>query len=225
MKTDYYSQKLAAQELQQCYKIAPPRVKQYLDAEIEYVQSKIKPSNLVMELGCGYGRVLQKLATRVNNIIGIDTSYISLVLAGKLLNKFPQCQFFQMNAIQLGFKEQVFDVVFCIQNGISAFNVDQQKLIMEAVRVTRNGGVVFFSSYAQRCWKHRLEWFQLQAEHGLIGEIDYNATGDGIIVCKDGFRATTVTPEKFNQLALNLKLSSTVSEVDGSSVFFEVKRK
>lgn len=57
----YYSDRLAAEWLRLCYEIAPPRVKQYFEAKIDFVLNKIKPSDLVLELGCDYGRVLQKV--------------------------------------------------------------------------------------------------------------------------------------------------------------------
>ena len=87
----------------------------------------------------------------------------------------------------------VFDLTICIQNGISAFRVDKQRLLAEAVRVTKSGGTVFFSSYSSRFWAARLEWFEIQAAHGLVGEIDYRATGDGVIICKDGFCARRIS--------------------------------
>ena len=46
-----------------------------------------------------------------------------------------------------------------------------------AVDVTRPGGRVLFSSYAEAFWDHRLAWFRLQAREGLLGEIDEAATG------------------------------------------------
>ena len=42
----YYSDKLSAEKLRQCYQIAPLRVKQYFNAEIQYVLDKIKPSDM-----------------------------------------------------------------------------------------------------------------------------------------------------------------------------------
>lgn len=72
--TDYYTQKLSAERLRQVYEIAPPRVQQYLEVEIELVLSKIKPIDTVLELGCGYGRVLQKLIENAKTVVGIDTS-------------------------------------------------------------------------------------------------------------------------------------------------------
>ena len=219
----YYSQKLSAERLRLCYEIAPPRVKQYLEAEIEFVLDKIGPHDIVLELGCGYGRVLEKLVTKAKTLVGIDTSYTSLCLAQEIFCKTPRCCLFLMDAVELGFSDHQFDVVTCIQNGISAFNVDQRKLIEEALRITRPGGKVLFSSYSKRFWEDRLEWFRLQSKHALIGEIDDDATGDGVIVCKDGFRATTVSPDDFVSLTSGLDIDFVIAEVDGSSLFFEIR--
>ena len=215
---NYYSLKLSSSTLQKCYTVAQPRVKRFLHAEIEFALKHIKPSDKVLELGCGYGRVLQKLIGRANKIVGIDTSQESIQLARELI-KDNSLELYEMDAVNLQFADGVFDVVLCIQNGISAFHVDKKELIKEAVRVTRSGGKVLFSSYAEKFWEERLKWFQLQAEHGCIGEIDHEKTGDGVIVCKDGFRATTVSPDEFLSLTSGLNVVSEIVEVDGSSVF------
>ncbi len=221
----YYSQKLAAERLKMCYEIAPPRVKQYLAAEIEFILEKIKPSDMVLELGCGYGRVLKKLATKAKTTVGIDTSYASLLLAQKILGDHPACHLLAMDAVKLGFGDRLFDWVFCIQNGISAFGVNQRQLIEEAMRVTHSGGTVFFSSYSENFWIDRLAWFRIQSEHGLIGEIDEEATGNGVIVCQDGFRATTVGRNDFAFLVSHLDIKPIITEVNGSSIFYEIKVK
>ncbi|NIS63012.1 MAG: class I SAM-dependent methyltransferase, partial [Proteobacteria bacterium] len=96
------------------------------------------------------------------------------------------------------------------------------KLITEAMRVTRSGKKVLFSSYSERFWEHRIEWFRIQSDHGLIGEIDYDATGDGVIVCKDGFRASTVDPDDFISLTSGFGIVPTITEVDDSSIFCEI---
>lgn len=219
---DYYSSKLSGQHLRLCYEIAPPRVQRYLEAEIAYVLERIRPSSLVLELGCGYGRVMKRLAAKACQVVGIDTSRDSLLMAREYVNLGDSCQFVQMNAAALGFRDRCFDLVACIQNGISAFNIDRRTLIHEAIRVTRSGGTVLFSSYSERFWTHRLEWFQAQAQHGLIGPIDEQATGGGVIVCKDGFRATTVSPDEFSSLLVEYPLPPKIIEVDRSSLFCEI---
>jgi 2-polyprenyl-6-hydroxyphenyl methylase/3-demethylubiquinone-9 3-methyltransferase len=218
----YYSEKLAGERLRACYKLAPPPARAYLEAEIEFVAERTSRSTRLLELGCGYGRVLQRLIPRVRTAVGIDTSVESLRMAVTFLAGGLAPRLLAMDASRMGFRDRSFDLTICVQNGISAFAADQQVLLAEAVRVTRSGGIVLFSSYAERFWPDRLAWFEVQAAHGLIGKIDYRATGNGVIVCKDGFRATTVDAEGFTGLAKSLGVVPRITEVAASSLFLEV---
>ncbi len=228
MSGGYYTDHLSAERLRRCYALAPPRVRQYLEAELQHVLTRIAPTDTVLELGCGYGRVLARLASRARAVVGIDTSPGSLALGRDLLRNCTNCTLLQMDAAALAFADASFDVVVCIQNGISAFHREPRRLLAEALRVTRTGrtgarpGRVLFSSYAAAFWPDRLDWFQRQAAAGLLGEIDVAATGDGVIVCKDGFRATTVGPAEFARLAAELGQPWTLTEVDQSSLFCEI---
>jgi SAM-dependent methyltransferase len=217
----YYTDKLAAERLRACYDLAPPRTKAYLEAEIEFVLARTTPSMLALELGCGYGRVLERLLPRVHVAFGIDTSPSSLRMALEYLERKPSVRLACMDSVQMGFCNRVFDLTICIQNGICAFAVDRQQLFREAIRVTRSGGLVMFSSYTSQFWEHRLHWFEIQSAHHLIGEIDYQATGNGMIVCKDGFRATTADRATFEKLAADPGVTPRITEVDGSSLFCE----
>jgi ubiquinone/menaquinone biosynthesis C-methylase UbiE len=220
----YYSQKLSAMRLKQAYDIAPPRIRQYLDAEVKHVMEKIRLGDHVVELGCGYGRILPQLAKNAGWVVGIDRSLPTLELAQQILETIPNCSLSQMNAVSLGFRDGTFDCVVCIQNGISAFHVDQRALISESVRVTRPGGTVLYSSYSDKFWEDRLQWFELQSKAGLLGAIDYYKTKNGVIVCKDGFTATTVRGEDFLALTAHLSVDVQIVEVDESSLFCEIVR-
>jgi len=219
---DYYTQHLSAARLHLCYKIVPQRIRQYLQAEIETVADTIKPDDFVLDLGCGYGRVLKELAKKTRNIVGVDLAFANLKYArGEYLDR-AQDKLVQMDAVHLGFRSHQFDLVFCIQNGISAFGVSPSDLIAESIRVTRPGGIVLFSSYSPKIWKARLDWFRIQSEHGLIGEIDTKQTGNGIIVCKDGFKATTFDESDFSRLTAGLNREVKIFEVDQSALFCEI---
>jgi len=218
----YYTNRLSSKLLMQCYEIAPPRVRQYLEAEVDHVLQKVLPHHIVLELGCGYGRILSRLARKAACTVGIDTSLPSLLLAQEILCNASNCLLLNGDAAQLSFQKRVFDIVVCIQNGISAFHVNQRDLIRESIRVTKPGGTVLVSTYSDKFWEQRLEWFQLQSEYGLIGEIDSEKTGDGVIVCKDGFAATTVRPDQFLSLVEECNVETEIVEVDESSIFYEV---
>jgi len=219
----YYAERLSAERLRACYDVAPPRTRQYLESEIAHVLERVSPSVSALEMGCGYGRVLRRLAPRVQVVVGVDNALASLALAREHVAGAGEVRLAAMDAGRTAFRDGAFDLTICIQNGISAFQVNPQVLMREAVRITRSGGLVLFSSYSARFWEARLEWFEAQASHGLIGEIDRDATRDGVIVCRDGFRAVTVEAEGFRRLVEPLGLVAHLVEVDGSSLFCEIR--
>jgi len=221
-KGTYYKGKLSANRLLRCYEIAPPRIKQYLNAEIQFVISNLHGTDLVLELGCGYGRVMKEVSQSVPWIIGNDISKRSLELAGAYMERCQNYAVFLMDASQMSFRSCIFDAVFCIQNGISAFGVNKKRLIAESIRVTKDNGIILFSSHSPKIWEARLEWFRKQSQFGLIGEIDEEKTRDGTIVCKDGFRATTVSSDQFVGLFDEFRLNASIIEVDESSIFCKI---
>ncbi len=223
---DYYKKKLAADNLEKCYEIAPPRVKQYLTAEISFVLDQITPHETVLDLGCGFGRVLPAIAQKAQKVVGIDNSHPSLLSAKEASSCIKNCFLIESDAAKLAFKDNIFDLVSCIQNGISAFHVDQKKLLAESIRVAKPGGTILFSSYSEKFWHHRLEWFKIQSNAGLLGEIDFEKTGNGVIICKDGFKAVTFGPAGFLSLAAQLGVSASTSiiEIDESSIFCVIRK-
>lgn len=220
--TDYYAESLSGRRLQLCYELAAPRVRQYLEAEIRHVMSRLGPSDTVLELGCGYGRVALRLADVVQRIVGIDTAEESIEIARELASTSTNCEFLNMNALDLRFADGEFDAVICVQNGICAFGVDQVDLLRESLRVTASGGIMLFSSYSDQFWRHRLAWFEAQAAAGLVGPVDHAASGEGVIVCKDGFSAGRASPEDWRLLCSRLGCGFEIVEVDESSVFCEI---
>ncbi|MHA1912651.1 MAG: class I SAM-dependent methyltransferase, partial [Candidatus Kariarchaeaceae archaeon] len=156
--SDYYSNKLFASHLKQCYDIAPARIQQYLKAEVQFVLDHLAQTDQILELGCGYGRVLAQIAPKVLRAYGIDISVKNLELGKEYLSHLSNIELFEMNATSMKFDDNSFDHTIAIQNGISAFKVDPVDLIKESLRVTKIGGKVFMSSYSKNIWEDRLEW-------------------------------------------------------------------
>lgn len=216
----YYAKKLSGIKLEKVYELASARVRRYLKAEIDLIASMLEPGLNILELGCGYGRALSAFAHSVEEAWGIDNSTESLALAAE---RYPDLHLRQMDAVHLEFEDDAFNLVFGVQNFISACKVEPQQLLLEAMRVTKPGGRVILTSYTPQFWPHRLEWFRTQADHGLLGEIDDTATGDGIIVCTDGFKATTFNLDDFKKLASSCVAEADFYTIDDSSVVLEVR--
>jgi ubiquinone/menaquinone biosynthesis C-methylase UbiE len=224
-RDSYYRHRLSSSKLLKCYQIAPPRIRQYLNAEIQFVMSHVQGAGLVLELGCGYGRAMKAVAPFVSTIVGNDISPESLELAKSYLKPHHNCRLTLMDASSMAFRSNIFDAVFCIQNGISAFGANQKQLVSEATRITKDNGLILFSSYSPKIWHERLNWFKKQSQAGLLGEIDDEKTRNGTIVCRDGFKATTVSPEQFKELFEKLGQEASIVEVDESSVFCKTIKK
>lgn len=222
---NYYRDKLSAERLRKVYELATPRIRQYLEAEIEHARSFLEPGMRIIELGCGYGRILRELASGEISTVGIDNSLESLLMARKYVSAvkpmIPICG----DASRLPLADKAFDLVLCLQNGISAFQADRKILIGEAYRVIKPNRNILFSSYSEKFWNARLEWFKIQSEAGLLGELDLEKTGDGKIVCRDGFTGTAIKPEELESLTSHLEASVDIYEIDRSSLVCRIQKR
>ncbi len=223
MKYNYYAQNLNAQKLYQVYQTKYPRVRQYLESEISFVRNYLHGTENVLELGAGYGRIVKELAPGCKSIVGIDISKDNMDFGKEYLNDMPNAKLMVMDAHNLQFQES-FDVILCLQNGLSAMKAEPVEFIKKVTGLLSNKGKAFFSSYSAKFWEHRLAWFLEQSEKGLLGEIDMEKTKDGIIVCKDGFRAATHSLDDMNHIGKTSGLAYEVTEVDESSVFLIITR-
>ncbi|MGI6627132.1 MAG: class I SAM-dependent methyltransferase [Bacillota bacterium] len=220
---NYYAQNLNSTKLFQAYQTEHPRIKQYLDQEIDFVRQNLHGNEKVLEVGAGYGRIIKELAPFATSIVGIDISTASVGFGKDYLKECLNCSIQVMDAHNLGFDEE-FDVVLCLQNGLSAMKGQPKHLVGQCVRVLAPGGRAFFSTYSPKFWAHRLAWFHEQADKGLLGEIDLEKTRNGTIVCKDGFVATTFSEDKLKKLGEESGCHYCIEEVDESSLFLILKK-
>ena len=219
---NYYAESLNSQKLFQVYNTAIPRIRQYFEAEIDFVRRQLTGREQVLEVGAGYGRIVRALAPSCAGILGMDISPDSVILGKEYLKDFPNADMVEMDVHHMHF-DQSFDVTLCLQNALSAMRADDQ-VIQNILGLLSPGGTAFFSTYSANFWAWRIAWFQEQADKGLLGELDLEKTKDGVIVCKDGFRATTQTPEEYEAIGRASGLPYEVTEVDGSSLFLVIRK-
>ncbi len=216
--SDYYAEKLSGERLKRCYEIAPARVRRYLEAEVEALRGRISADMRVLELGCGTARVMGALADSGARLTGLDNARPSLELAARDFG--TTIGWVLGDAHAPPFAAGSFDLVFCVQNGPAAIG-GGAILLDESLRVTAPGGRVIFSSYLDEFWDARLDWFRRQAAEGLLGAIDEEASGEGVIVCEDGLLLGRVSAAEFR--AWPAQVRPELREVDGSSLFAEWK--
>ncbi|WP_246637639.1 class I SAM-dependent methyltransferase [Crassaminicella profunda] len=224
MENNYYAQNLNAQKLFKVYETKIPRVKQYLNAEISFVRDNLIGIERVLELGAGYGRIVKELAGNCKSIVGIDISDESVLLGKEYLKDNSNAEIMTMDVHNLTFEEK-FDVILCLQNGLSAMKATSPEFIEKILGMVVSGGKVYFSTYSEKFWEYRLMWFKEQAEKKLLGELDLDKTKDGVIICKDGFKAITHTPKDLKMIGSLSGYEYQIQEVDESSVFLIIHKK
>lgn len=220
---NYYEQSLNSTKLFKVYDTKYPRIKRYLDEEIKFVSENLQGNEKVLEVGTGYGRIIKELAPFASKLVGIDISKDSVELGRNYIKGSPKCSIEVMDVHNLKFGEE-FDVVICLQNGLSAMKGYPMDLIRQCMKVLVPGGKAYFSTYSPKFWNHRIAWFYEQANKGLLGEIDLEKTRDGMIVCKDGFVANTFSEDELKKFGEEFSSDYSIEEVDESSLFLIIKK-
>ena len=220
---NYYAGKLNAGNLLEVYNTGIGRVRGYLEAEIDFICSRLHANETVLELGTGYGRIMKRIAPFAKAVVGIDISNDSIAFGRDYLKGCYNCTVLVMDAHGMAFDGE-YDVVLCLQNGLSAMKGDPYDLVERSMKALVPGGRAFFSTYASGFWEWRLEWFKEQAGKGLLGELDMKKTGKGRIVCSDGFTATTFSEEDLEAMGKKTGCPYSLQMVDESSLFLIIEK-
>lgn len=164
---NYYQDNLNSHGLYQVYQTDIPRIMQYLQAEINYVKKNLTGKERILEIEAGYGRIMRELSPAATAITGIDISEKTVEFGKKYLKNCGNCTLLTMDANNLTFSDE-FDVIICLQNGLSAVKGKPDRLIRSCQAALRPGGTAYFSTYSDKIWETRLEWFREQARKGLL---------------------------------------------------------
>lgn len=94
----------------------------------------------VLEIGCGYGRLMHSLAGSVGTITGVDLHANPIKVAKRLLGEFDNVAVFVNDGLTLPFDDDSFDVVysFSVMQHVSKEIV--RGYFIEVGRVLRDGG-------------------------------------------------------------------------------------
>ncbi|MPY87381.1 MAG: methyltransferase domain-containing protein [Luteitalea sp.] len=127
----------------------------------------IGPRDVVLEIGCGAGRVGAKLAPRCQQWIGADVSPNMLRYAREALEGSDNVSFVQLNGVDLhGIRDESIDVVYCTVVFMHLDEWDRYRYVAEAHRVLRPGGRLYVDNFGlsgEMGWKLFLETSQVDA--------------------------------------------------------------
>lgn len=104
----------------------------------------IDPNDVVLEIGCGIGRVGKCLAPRCRRWIGADVSPRMLAFAAERLREFPNVEFVELSGNDLRpIADNSIDLVYCTVVFMHLESWDRYAYVKEAFRVLRPGGKLY----------------------------------------------------------------------------------
>jgi SAM-dependent methyltransferase len=113
-----------------------------------HLEAAVGPSDTVLEIGCGAGRVGRHLAPRCGTWIGADVSANMLRYAAEALKDLPNVQFFKLNGFDLsGVDARSLDVVYSTGVFMHLDEWERYRYIADARRVLRSGGRLYVDNF------------------------------------------------------------------------------
>ena len=120
----------------------------------------VDSSDVVLEIGCGIGRVGQQLASRCRKWIGCDVSARMLNLAADRLREFPNVELVETSGYDLKpIADVSVDLVYCTAVFMHLEQWDRYNYVEEAFRVLRAGGKLYVDN-VDLCSEKGWEIFQ-----------------------------------------------------------------
>ncbi|MBW2991424.1 class I SAM-dependent methyltransferase [Candidatus Woesearchaeota archaeon] len=126
-------------DFEKVLKDAPKPIQDFLDGEIEFIKKHIPVGKEILEVGSGYGRLLEILSATAKKAVGIDFSNYLLERSRKTLADKENVELHFMYAEKMSFKDETFDYVVCLDNTFGNMPGIELNVIKEMTRVCKKG--------------------------------------------------------------------------------------
>ncbi len=168
----------------------PPPIREFLREERERLRRNVRSGQRVVDFGCGTGRHLVELASRLALGVGLD--YQRAYIASAVAAKIPGAVYFIVaDATQVPCAPS-FDVAICMTNTWGTMS-DKAAVLREMRRLAPASGRRLLSVYSATSIGARREWYA-RLGHAVTRETDeYLETAEG-------FRSEHFTVERLRSL-------------------------
>jgi ubiquinone/menaquinone biosynthesis C-methylase UbiE len=141
----------------------------------------IKPSDVVLEIGCGVGRVGKVLSGRVSRWIGADISGNMLAHAAQRLKGKSNIELLELATIGLReIPSNSVDLAYCTVVFMHLLEWDRYRYVEDSFRVLKSGGRCFFDNVdiiSDHGWEVFLAGYSIDVER-RPSQLSMTSSGD-----------------------------------------------
>ena len=163
--------------------------------EKKFLLENFPKNSVVLDVGCGFGRVVKTLAPISKKIIGIDNDEEAITKSKEELRGNENVEIKFGDAENLDFDDQSFDVVTCLGATPSNFGKTREKIFLEIKRVLKKKGLFLTSVYNDDALKERLSYY----EKYYPGQYKVNRDTGYVVVC-DKFVSEQFSKEQITNI-------------------------
>lgn len=136
----------------------PPKlIQEFLDGEINFLKSYIKDKKDILEVGCGYGRLIKVLAPKSKKITGIDFSEPLLMRAKKNLSKTKNAKLLLMDGKKIDLPQNSYDYVLCLDSSFGNMPGIELRVIKQMKKICKKDGEIIISVFSQNAKKAQIQ--------------------------------------------------------------------
>ena len=138
----------------------PAYYKKYMEKEELFLKKFLKPTDKVIDIGCGIGRFMPMIVPFVKSYVGIDIDRSYIKEARKAASKYKNATVLELDATRLSskFALNTFDKAICAWNTIGCMK-NGKKAMHEISKITRDS--MLFSVNAKGALKTRIKTYKI----------------------------------------------------------------
>jgi len=181
---------------------APVLIQNFLDEEIAFIKRLPLTGKQILEVGCGYGRLLTILGESAGQVVGID---FSQPLVAKARHRVPSknVQILEQNASKMSFGNDVFDYVMCLDATFGNMPGIENEVLLEMKRVCKKGGEIILSVFSEAAKNAQ------HANYERIGLTDIRDDGKAVTT-KEGLYSRRFSKDDLMKLGSSAGLTFSI---------------
>jgi ubiquinone/menaquinone biosynthesis C-methylase UbiE len=143
------------------HKNLTPEIKEYLLLEEKQILAYIKSHDIILNVGCGHGRILNLLKNKCIKIIGIDVSKDCIKRCKEKFKNSKDICIFKTDINNTNFKNNYFDKIILDFNFLGNIPKSQiEKNLMEIRRILKTKGKILGSVYSKKALEQQIRLYE-----------------------------------------------------------------